>query len=269
MEATPNRQQRRHPGRPPKAEKVTPYRQRQTATPRNPLQTTGTTENFSIDNGAANGAPEIPDLGSEPSADDKKPRRASGARSGGRRSQVTEGLKAIYVLTGTLIYPFNAYDAELLISNADALATSLEEAARKSPAMYKALLVLTSGGAWMAVALAYGRVFVGLGANHGALPRGAAVGVGLPLPPEPARKGPLPQETAESPYAFPEANYSAYAPPAEAEPPAENGNGAGGVNYAAPGLHISQEMYETIRRQAYEKMQREYSEAAQRGELPQ
>lgn len=134
--------------------------------------------------------------------EEPKPRRGRKPGSTNRAkyepiaSRLNDSIQAIAFVAGF----FNAADGEIIAANAEGLAAALDALARENPAVYRALVAMMSGSAWMGVGMAAFPIVVGIAANHGVGPFGgkkddgstAADGRASEAPPSGAATGTAP-----------------------------------------------------------------------------
>ena len=204
-EKKPNRATRRHPPKP-----VT-YRVKQLPLADSPAAGETAPRLSSTGTGAPDG-----DEASETEAPPYAPHdRApeSGRRRRGRPpkqsvdDRIYSTLVQVYGATGLLIYPFNAYDGQLITSKAEDCAKGWLGVARQHAEVYRVLAMLSASNAYLLLATSHLAIIMGIAANHQMIPaqwirRMGYQNVPEPPPaegPAPGPAGPLPGSPMASP----------------------------------------------------------------------
>lgn len=107
-------------------------------------------------------------------ADHKAGSRKSGGAvrsSGGRWQQpLQDALTSQFVMVGMMIYPFENFDGQTIITGSPALAQSLVGVAEQSPAVRDALQKFVTAGAWSQVAAAVAQIAIPIAMHHKIIP---------------------------------------------------------------------------------------------------
>lgn len=135
--------------------------------------------------------PSLDDYMAEPSKEtdnvfsisDSKP-KAAGARKKGKAS-LEKPLIELFTMLGATVYVADQYCGERIMAGAESLAKSLDEAAKQSDSLYKALSGLVETSVWGGVIMSFGLIAIPILAHHGIIPPALAVLTGAP---EPERK---------------------------------------------------------------------------------
>lgn len=98
----------------------------------------------------------------------KTPARASGGRW---QQPLTDALTQQFVMVGMMVYPFENFDGQTIITGSPQLATSLVGVAEQSPAVRDALQKLVTTGAWAQVAAAVAAIAIPICMHHGIMPK--------------------------------------------------------------------------------------------------
>lgn len=119
-----------------------------------------------------------------PSKGDKAP-RGTGKRTALKpRLQETIGAVGLGVtaLGGMAGNPRVAFDGAVVLDRAEPLAEALDALAKENPRVRKTLEMVLASSAWSGVAVASAGIVIPILANHGIIPRSAAMAVGVEIP---------------------------------------------------------------------------------------
>lgn len=101
------------------------------------------------------------------SAPKPKPRgRPKSTAPAYRAGQFVQPLTQMYMTMGLMLMPIDKPVAEAVIQQAEACAKSLDELAKQNESVRKALITLTTTGAWGAVMVAHAPILIAVMVNH-------------------------------------------------------------------------------------------------------
>jgi hypothetical protein len=92
--------------------------------------------------------------------------------------------------------PALAYDAQIILNNAEELAKALNDLASRNPAVHRVLHLMMNGTDSMVLLTAVANIAIPIAANHGLLQPAMAELVGAPNPQEFAQERSKPSKTA-------------------------------------------------------------------------
>lgn len=116
-----------------------------------------------------------PDEIGEP-ATSEQPAPPSGKRGprGGRKS-LQRDLQSLIASIGVGVSTVNAYDGAVILDNAEQTARRLDDLAKESPSIHRALSLLTGGTTGASVIFALAPIVIPIAHNHGMIPASPAI----------------------------------------------------------------------------------------------